>query len=103
MVTAGYGPGAAGEEGMAWRTTQHPQECRTTGEHPTFCNGSIQAQSITHKLFALPMCLICDDVVKKIVQTLQGQTCMGVLTLLISVPVADGKKAEHREEFVFVK
>lgn len=41
--------------------------------------------------------------VKKIVQTLQVQTCMGVLTILISVPVAAVKKAEHRDEVVFGK
>lgn len=34
---------------------------------------------------------------------LQLQTCMGVLTLLVSVPVAAGKKAEHRNAVVFVK
>lgn len=41
--------------------------------------------------------------VRKMVQTLQLQTCMGVLTLLVSVHVAAGKKAEHRDEVVFVK
>lgn len=43
MVSVGYGPRAVGEEGMAWRTTRHPQECRITRKHLTFCNGSNQA------------------------------------------------------------
>lgn len=41
--------------------------------------------------------------VRETVQTLQLQTQMGVPTLLILVPVAAHKKAEHRDEIVFVK